>query len=327
MNWFNSFHITLFQENLKTFFPTQIMFEDFPSEYKALIDNIDESLTKLYSNFNFKYIKMTDPDIKENKDSLLNYLVPYKFMACQISKEKNKFYILSLCVEKKCFFIKTVDVNIILQIIKQTNSFCTKIDVDDFSDEKENEDIEKFVAHFQRIVKSNNFILRTIYSIAAYMIRRYFHPSNFFSDSSFFGFDSLTKKNSCKRNNIFELLNDDIQENLEYSLTNYKEEEFIKLKLIYHNTLANFYIVIHVVNFHVFMMKKMKNSYEKYSNEINYCEKKMNHRCFTHFYGFVRNNRQIIGFIYEYMSNGSLDQYIQKNEIDCLFSFQAIIRI
>lgn len=72
------------------------MFDDFPSEYKILIDNIDKSFTKLYSNFTFQYIKLTDLNIKENNETILSYLAPYKFMTCQISKEKkesNTYYL------------------------------------------------------------------------------------------------------------------------------------------------------------------------------------------------------------------------------------------
>lgn len=160
-----------------------------------------------------------------------------------------------------------------MKTIKKGNSFFIEIDVNHFSDATKNEEVEikNFVMRFQKIIKRNKFIFNTIYSIAAYMIRRYFYPSDFFKDSSFFTLNSSTRKNSNQENKIFDILNDEVQENNEYSLTSFQEDEFIKLRLIYHNSLANFFLVIHIESFHIFMMKKMENSDKKYLIRLHVC--------------------------------------------------------
>lgn len=62
--------------------------------------------------------------------------------------------------------------------------------------------------------------------------------------------------------------------------------------------------------------------------EIDFC-KKIHHQCFTRFYNFLKEEDEITGFVYEFMSNGSLPQFYKKhlNKINNFFSLIAMIRI
>lgn len=106
----------------------------------------------------------------------------------------------------------------------------------------------------------------------------------------------------------------------------FQEKEFIILRTIISNEKTSFYLAIHIQSFHVFMMKKL-NSFES-EHEKNFC-KNYSHHCLTHFYGFLIKEDKIIGFIYEYMSNGSLDTYVSSNpdKINKLFVLMTIDRI
>ena len=59
------------------------------------------------------------------------------------------------------------------------------------------------------------------------------------------------------------------------------------------------------------MMKKIYPIANEFDHEIEFC-KNYSHRCFTPFYGFVRENNNIIGFIYKFMSNNTLHSYLKS---------------
>ena len=61
------------------------------------------------------------------------------------------------------------------------------------------------------------------------------------------------------------------------------------------------------------------------SHEKNFCQYSL--PCFTKFYGFLKHNEKIVGFIYEFMCNGSLDSYIKKNQINEMYSLMVILRL
>ena len=118
-------------------------------------------------------------------------------------------------------------------------------------------------------------------------------------------------------------------------LVNFNEKDFIELRLVSGNSDVSFYLVIHIKSFHVFMMKKIifdKNSNNK-SNEIEF-DKEYSHRCLTPFYGFVRKEEIIVGFVYEFMSNGTLVDFMNKiknenenEEEEEIFCYMTMIRI
>ena len=51
-------------------------------------------------------------------------------------------------------------------------------------------------------------------------------------------------------------------------------------------------------------------------HEIDFCSN-YSHRCFTPFYGFLKNDDKIVGFIYEFMCNDSLEHYFQQHAEEC----------
>ena len=87
-------------------------------------------------------------------------------------------------------------------------------------------------------------------------------------------------------------------------------------------------LVMHKESLFVFMMKIIENQ-TKYEKEINFCSK-YSHRCLTKFYGFVKSKKKnIVGFIYEYMSNGNLEDYLKfsPSEITPIYVQISINRI
>ncbi|KAK8838036.1 Interleukin-1 receptor-associated kinase 4 [Tritrichomonas musculus] len=74
-------------------------------------------------------------------------------------------------------------------------------------------------------------------------------------------------------------------------------------------------------------MKLMNNPKEmrnQFKNEIYFCENFF-HRCLTHFYGFLIENNEKIGFIYEFMSNDSLSSIISSQNHILSESFNLFI--
>ncbi|KAK8838426.1 hypothetical protein M9Y10_033052 [Tritrichomonas musculus] len=77
-------------------------------------------------------------------------------------------------------------------------------------------------------------------------------------------------------------------------------------------------------------MKKLskETTLKKAKNEIYFCENYY-HRCITKFYGFMKEDTKITGFIYEYMSNGTLDSFLPYHikEINYTFTITILARI
>ena len=83
-------------------------------------------------------------------------------------------------------------------------------------------------------------------------------------------------------------------ETLKIDTSTFKENDFIHLREMYSNNGVLCYLVIHIETLHLFFMKKAN---EINQNEINFCEN-CSHRCFSKFYGFLKeNDKEITGFI------------------------------
>ena len=110
----------------------------------------------------------------------------------------------------------------------------------------------------------------------------------------------------------------------------FNENDFIKLRTLYVNEKATFHFVIHLESLYIFMMKKLskETTLKKAKNEIYFCENYY-HRCITKFYGFMKEDTKITGFIYEYMSNGTLDSFLPYHikEINYTFTITILARI
>lgn len=119
--------------------------------------------------------------------------------------------------------------------------------------------------------------------------------------------------------------------NVKREIRNFKEEEFIVLRTITSNEKAIFHLVIHIESLYIFMMKKIgahKSMTKEEEHEI-YFDENFSHRCFTPFYGFIKENDKTIGFLYEYMCNDTLKSYVSSNrdKIDETFVMSSICRI
>ena len=263
-----------------------------------------------------------------------------------------------ICIEKECIIIEQINASLFSQIMNQlkSNKFPEIIsNCENETSFKENEIIANtdILCSILNDNKSNNFISYTFWPIAAYIIGRYFYPKDYFNDPSFFIFQrssSNEKEQNIKRKithilyktagnyisdmKLNEIINDIKSEKYKRKEVNYTlfdESEFIELELIYSNKQAIYKLVIHRKSLYIFLMKKIessdKNSKEN-NREINFC-KCFSNRYLTHFYGFVKKNEAITAFIYEYMSNKSLNSYISdkpkyNNEI---FNLISLIRI
>ena len=103
-------------------------------------------------------------------------------------------------------------------------------------------------------------------------------------------------------------------ENKEVKYKEFNENDFIKLKLIYSNGQCFFYLVIHRETLYIFMMKKLYESDEidkETQREIDFC-KNCTCRYINRFYGFIKKDEKITGIIYEYLCNGSLNNYVKN---------------
>ena len=67
---------------------------------------------------------------------------------------------------------------------------------------------------------------------------------------------------------------------------------------------------------------------KNFKHEVEFC-KSYFHRCLTMFYGFLMKNGKIIGFVYEYMCNGTLYDYYtsKKNEVNEILIKTSLSRI
>ena len=344
----------------------------------------EETLKKIYSNFTFLYFpfhqirenECVSEDYKDIRSFLYNYLKEFKFITYCLTKRNetkgnstiinekenstsnkglNQEIDIIFCVECHCIIIERIDLQLIKTIIDNLGSNkCSMINVGP-KIEKEpresiyfavKEEISGFCNHLiiQKEILNNDFVELTIPPIIGYMIRRYFQPSNYFKDPSFFVFDNFQNKNEKRiKKKLTELFESGIDvkgqmiktivneiknsnfENTKYR--NFKNEDLIILRKIVSTQEAHFYITIHLSSLYVFLLKKGEE--DSLQHEFEFCEKYQN-RFVNRFYGFLLNEKgEKIGFLYEFLSNGSLSSFIQKDENrnNVFFCLLSILRI
>lgn len=337
---------------------------------------------KIYSYFNFYYLKFLTESTEQvtssntiNVESFFklfkeNKLITYEIS--QISKvgislfstnkiilndetnsDKNLFnnnFNFIFCLEKKCFIIDSIDIDFLNSILTVKNSEFIDVSEDDshkrlqFNNKNENaiEEVSNFCNKYKVFIANNFCIDFTIKPIICYLIRRYYYPSNYFKDNSFFDFMNHNKnerKLKTKFIELFQLNNfDKLEENEEQikylisgetqnKMTNieFVKNDFVKLRKIHNGDAFFIYLVIHLPTLHIMVLKKIKTPS---NHEIEFCT---NYSCryFTPFYGLYKKNGNISGFVYEFMSKGNLLNFLSdpKNAIDPIFKFSAIIRI
>lgn len=279
---------------------------DFLKEYKFII-------------FNIAYLYENNNNTPNNQDLLHHeYICNLKF-----DSKSSSSYIVDaiICVEGKCLIIERISYLSIIKIMKKIESSVlniTTIFKNYESTEAENQakqEITNFCQDFQKIIFENLFMTFTIQPIVGYLIRRYFYPCEYFKDPSFFTFDSIQQEEpnrNVKFNDFFFSRNiKEIPGKLalffhtnseQINRREFKESEFIKLRLIYSNENAFFYMAIHLESLYIFMLKCFNSALTEMTNEINFCNN-FSHRCFVPFYGFLKDKDTINGMLYEFMSN------------------------
>lgn len=186
-----------------------LSFHDIPQIFKEMKNSINNpTIQKLYSEFSFSYFScssiINNGTLLDNDmiySFLLNNLNKYKFISCKYTKS-NTLNILKInvviCAEKQCFIIEQIENELIESILKKSNSIIINIsDKDDFINFQTNEkiinevktEIHNFMSLFKDEIKNNFFINYTISPIICYLIRRFYYPSYFFKDKSFFKFN------------------------------------------------------------------------------------------------------------------------------------------
>ena len=481
-----------------------ISFDKMPQHFELMKSLIkDQTIQRIYSKFEFLYYPFSNIYSNENNDTLcqkidsfqeflLHYLLNYKFITCcyknkekarMDSKSEPQLKDFIICVENKCMIIADIDKKIIDLIIDNLHCYQIKLLNIDSDSKETKEEIKNFSKHFSVEIHNNEFLKLTFKTIACFMIRRFYCPTDYFNDHSFFmfpecnkikkdyeiikdsieqyfhsenellssfyywihsprdyinfysrsikqeypenkyvstpfgdipveGFELVPKEESEEiirdvdhmirtltdplylnaNSDEYEDSNDEIEsqnENQKNSESNYEitpfgnivfddenddfddddqsstsdednyqrkknfesssssddsenydnscvhqdffENDFIILRRLYQNDEAIFYMVFHIKSFYIFVMKKIFHVNEmdnQINHEIFFCEN-YSHRCFTQFYGFLKENDKIVGFIYEFMSNDSLNSFVNshEDEIDEIYILMTINRI
>ena len=349
----------------------------------------DEKIQYIYSKFDFLFfsasiinneklpkISFCKNDRKRQiEDFLFNYLQSFKLIVFQLfnisnnnresmknifSKPKNvndNLFNAVLCVENKCLLLKDINHDIIQSIFsnlkKQSSVVLVLNPISNIIEENErqmNIEINNFCNNFTQEIKTNDFVRNTIKPMIGYLIKRYYYPTEYFKDPSFFIFNQqfFSNEQKAKRtilnflknkekdeNSNQKVLNsiiDEIEESNETDnhTINFSKDDFIFLRTIDTNDTATFHLVIHIKSLFLFMIKNVyynDKTMQFIDHEINFCSK-YSHRCMVHFYGFLKEKDKIIGFVYEFMSNGTLESFIKSNQkLDEIYQLMIISRI
>ena len=357
---------------MKQVMTSTLSFRNVP---KNILDGIEnQTIKELYSKFNFLYFsfqRYSEQERKDNQESIINLLfyslkdfkfvtVNFQNIQTQINNTKSESeHILTdidafFCTEENCIIIQQINLSTIKSLIsrlqeKKVVILNTGLEFDIFKDSQNEqnlrEEINSFCSKFISEINKNDFVKATISPIAGYVIRRFFYPSHYFSDSSFFNFfDEYKRKEENMKTKLYKMIfqcpnivqfvyqfNQIIQEMKSEIIddekvnktTEFKFEDFIKLRSIFTNQAGKYYLVIHLKSFHIFMMKELWIANQP-KREIDFVEN-FSHRCFTRFYGFIKEGESIKAIIYEYMCNGTLKEYISK--ADPIFSLITMVRL
>lgn len=174
-------------------------FEHIPSSYQTKINQIqNKTIQKIYSNFDFLYYKDCDQNQNGLENNIFDFLKGFKFITCELTNLSGKYIDAIFCVEGKCLIIESIEINkikTITKIVKENGSSiinvsCLNTNSDENSINNEiKEEINNFCKKFKSGINNNEFVRLTISSIACYIIRRYFYPTEYFNNHQFFYFE------------------------------------------------------------------------------------------------------------------------------------------
>ncbi|KAK8871375.1 hypothetical protein M9Y10_007099 [Tritrichomonas musculus] len=298
-----------------------LIFHDIPQNYKILLALINcdspRIIQECYSNFSFLNLQLELFNSNENKlkDLLLNFFQKYKFGTYKIEPLTDSLLgNIILCVEKKCLIIESINITIVQPILESLRT--------EFIDSSSAIPEVKTICHeYYNYIKNNIFVYYTFYPILAYLIKRFFYPTCYFEDPSFFIFRYLSDDQNVKEKenelaniiskhnetneNRFQMIKNHINTEQKVKIFQFNENDFIKLKIISTDNGEALYIAIHIETLYIFLLKKVGN--DESQHEIDFCSK-YSQRCITRFYGFIKKNDVVVGFVYEFMSNGKLKE-------------------
>lgn len=216
-----------------------------------------------------------------------------------------------ICVESKCLLIEEIELELINQIINQlkklnitvldTNLQFNRIikSVNERSDRIENyeKEIYNFCKNFQDEIIKNIFVQTTILPITCYLIQRYFYPTCYFKDPSFFIFNQQknepieeeiirkideffqlknSKRNQANSQKLLDLIYKKSNSNNEPNhIQHFDINDFIELRSIKSDSKSKCKLGIHINSLHIFLFKVFENSVQnekQKKREIEFCE-------------------------------------------------------
>ena len=322
--------------NPRKFKMENLRFCDIPQAYKSCLDKISsEFIKKVYNEFTFYFLQLQffSSKQKEIENLILSFIKRSKFITYKIDSPRDSTFSKGIiCIEKKCLIIESIDADLFKKILELANSEIidagSKVPGKNYFYKNCSKDME------------NEFVQYTFCPIFTYLINRYFYPTNYFEDPSFFIFKYSQEEENKKKDlnlelhkdiskeyetneNRFNMIKNHINLNDNNENEKFAENDFIELQSIHSNSGISINLAIHIKTLYIFVIKKFQDI--DIQHEIDFCDK-YSHRCMTKFYGFIYKNENIVGFVYEYMSNGTLQDRMNKpiNEIE---SFTIINRI
>lgn len=352
-----------------------LSFSCIPPHYESLKKQISNNIIrKIYDQFQFLYYQnAADLDNEESnveyekniQDFLFQFFKDFKFITYSIKTQNsnNNLQIsdVFICAEKNFVILENISITLFNEIVNRIkNQRISIIKViqclknhENIEEEEENEtkeEILNFCQRFKKEIKNNDFISLTITAIAGYLIHRYFYPTDYFKDGSFFIFNDrssylnenkykselckvLLSKGKINMNDLNDEIIDFIKSTKELTkketaIQTFTNKDFIELKTVYSKANSTYKLVIHIDSLYIFLLEDFKD-YKicQMSRELNFC-KKYSYRTFVRFYGFLQKEGKNIGYIYEFMSNKSLDNFIKNiDRFSPMKAITIIIRI
>lgn len=261
--------------------------------HDSMVKKIFNEFSIKYLNFSLAINskkKEQDDDSEENtiENLLLCFLKNYKFITFKIynldsnimqsletsknshkndSESSNNLLSKSVdvifCFEKTCLIIEQIEGTIVNKIIQNLEKMDISLIDTSFmflknQKNEENQIREEIISICKKIqeeIDHNDFVKMAIEPIASYLIRRYFYPTNYFSNYRFFDFYLNINKLNPKDRECIE----------------FHERDFIVLRTLGSNSETTIKLVMHIESLYLFAMKKINNKeyYELAGNQID----------------------------------------------------------
>lgn len=297
------------------------LFENIPKKCKEIFDLLTISLTFRY--FNYEKVSKQDFEFFEYELKECKFLVYQILSSKQYEQLFSNFYEINkldqskinviICKEGECIIIEKISEYEFNEIIKTIPGIKLN------SPKVFEEDIP-----LKRVFASNPILQFIINPILAFLVKRYYYPTNYFKDPSFFKFNYKYDNNFdidfetfIKIQGIFGQF--EITDNFQY----FNKDDLICLKRL-NNKIS---IVFHTKSRYLFAKKDLRfDSDKKYiKREFDFSEQ-ISHPCFIRCYGFYIDSN-CISLIYDHMCHDDLYNFLSDNVVNPFFSFMTINRV